>query len=314
MASAAHILLPIFALIAAGFVARRLGWFGPAAAAELNRFVVHLAFPALLFSAMARTSWRDLDQPALATTFALSCAAVFAAVLAWRMISGRRLADASIDAIAASYPNAGFIGFPLCLLAFGPASLTAATIVNILVATVLFGVTCVLMEFGLQEEPSRLKMVLKVFKGLARNPMIVAPLAGALVSGLKLKVPGAAGSFLSLLGGAATPAALVGLGMFLAEKRSPARGTTRDSVLLMLAKLLMQPLVAWWLAFRVFALPASLGQIVVMLAALPTGTGPYMLAEHYKRDASLTSRIILLSTAVSLVSLSVLMTYLHAAH
>ena len=40
------------------------------------------------------------------------------------------------------------------------------------------------------------------------------------------------------------------------------------------------------------------------LAALPTGTGPFMLAELYRRDAQVTSRVILISTVVSLVTVS----------
>lgn len=69
----------------------------------------------------------------------------------------------------------------------------------------------------------------------------------------------------------------------------------------------VQPALAWWLGVRVFAMPPVLAQIVVVLAALPTGTGPYMLAEFYGREAHVTSRTILLSTLGSIVSLSVLL-------
>lgn len=58
-----------------------------------------------------------------------------------------------------------------------------------------------------------------------------------------------------------------------------------------------------------FTLPVTLVQMAVMLAALPTGTGPYMLAEFYRREAHITSRTILLSTLGSLVTLSFLLVY-----
>ena len=57
----------------------------------------------------------------------------------------------------------------------------------------------------------------------------------------------------------------------------------------------------------VFAMPPVLAQIEVVLAALPTVTGPYMLAEFYGREAQVTSCTILLSTLGSIVSLSVLL-------
>jgi predicted permease len=74
--------------------------------------------------------------------------------------------------------------------------------------------------------------------------------------------------------------------------------------------LLLQPALTWWLAARVFALSPMLVEMSVVLAALPTGTGPFMLAEFYRREAHITSRTILLSTLGSLVTLSLLLLYM----
>jgi len=43
----------------------------------------------------------------------------------------------------------------------------------------------------------------------------------------------------------------------------------------------------------------------VILSALPTGTGAFMLADYYKRDPEVTSATILASTVASVLSLSV---------
>ncbi len=88
MLSALQILIPIFALILAGFVMRRRGIAGPAACSELNRFVVWLALPALLFKLMAHASWAQLYQPAFMAAFGLSSLAVFILTLAWRLRAG----------------------------------------------------------------------------------------------------------------------------------------------------------------------------------------------------------------------------------
>lgn len=310
MLSALQILLPVFGLIAAGFACRKSATLGPTAASELNRFVVWLALPALLFDTMAHASWQQLYQPAFVMTFALSCAIVFVFVLALRMAAGRGLADASVDAIAASYPNTGYIGFPLCLLAFGPASLTPTTIATILVACVLFAGAIVLIEIGVQKnEQSGWRLLLKVIGSLARNPLIASPIAGVAVAGLHVTLAPGIETFLKLLGAAASPCALVSLGLFLAEKRPSTIPASRSTLMLSATKLLVQPALTWWLAVRVFALPTMLSHTAVVLAALPTGTGPYMLAEFYGREASITSRTILLSTLGSLVSLSILLVY-----
>jgi len=317
MSATFTILLPIFALILAGYACRRRGLLGPSAASELNRFVVWLALPALLFDVMARATWQQLYQPAFVATFAVACAAVFGIVLIQRLLAGRHLADASIDAIAASYPNTGYIGFPLALLMFGSESLMPTTIATILVACVLFAMAIVLIETGLQTERTPHKLAWKVLGALARNPLIVAPIAGAVVAASGFAMPSGVETCLKLLGGAASPCALVSLGLFLAD-RGPApdtaacqTGGSRTAVALTLIKLVAQPALTWWLAVKVFPLPATLVHIAVLLAALPTGTGPYMLAEFYRREAGITSRTILFSTLASLLTLSAIMTAMH---
>ncbi|CAG9217426.1 Transport protein [Paraburkholderia sabiae] len=314
MLSTLEILLPVFALIFAGFFCRRRNLLGPTAASELNRFVVWLALPALLFDTMAHSTWQQLDQPAFIITFSIACAGVFVAVLLVRVASGRHLADASVDAIAASYPNTGYIGFPLGLLAFGKASLTPTTIATILVACVLFALAIVLIEIGLQTERTPHKLGAKVVWRLLKNPLIASPILGVLAASVHVTLPQSAETFLKLLSGAASPCALVSLGLFLAEKR-PVKdegGESLTSFVLTAIKLIAQPTLAWWVAVHVFALPAPTVDMAVLLAALPTGTGPYMLAEFYRREAQITSQTILLSTLGSLVTLSLLLFYMHA--
>ncbi|WP_233833619.1 AEC family transporter [Paraburkholderia sp. ZP32-5] len=318
MLATLEILLPVFGLIFAGFACRRRGVLGPNAASELNRFVVWLALPALLFDTMAHATWHQLYQPAFVATFSIACAAVFTLILALRLFNGRHLADASVDAIAASYPNTGYIGFPLGVIAFGQASLTPTTIATILVACVLFALAIVLIEIGLQTERTPHKLGFKVLRSLARNPLIVSPLAGVAVASLHVTLPASAETFLKLLAGAASPCALVSLGLFLAEKRSSeassGAGATNSesgaggiSLLLTGVKLIGQPALTWWLAARVFGLAPALVEMAVVLAALPTGTGPFMLAEFYDREAHITSRTILLSTVGSVLTLSLLL-------
>jgi malonate transporter len=122
--SSLQILLPVFGLVFAGFACRRLGVLGPSAASELHALVVWLALPALLFDIMAHATWQQFYQPAFVAAFALAAGGVFVLILTLRILSGRHLADASVDAIAASYPNTGYVGFPLCMIVFGTASLT----------------------------------------------------------------------------------------------------------------------------------------------------------------------------------------------
>ena len=304
MSAALAVVLPIFAVILVGFACGRRRLLGPTACSELNRFVVYLGLPALLFSAMAQADWAALWQPGFIASFAGGSFAVFAATLVWRRARGRHLTDASIDGLNAGYANAGYIGFPLCQLVFGQASLTLVTVATLLTACGLFASAIVFVEIGLQTERRAGRLAAKVGRSLLRNPLLIAPVLGMLWSATGLALPGSLRSFLGLLAAAASPCALVSLGLFLAQSRGSAASARRPALALAGMKLIAQPALTAICAYGVFRIAALPAAVAVLLAALPTGTGSFMIAEFYGREARVTSGAILLSTLASIVTLT----------
>ena len=303
MLSVLLIVLPIFALIGAGWIARRGGVLGPHATGELNRFVVWLALPALLFDIVAKARWSDIWQPGFVAVFGIGAGLSFAETLVLRRRGGRHLADATVDGLNAGYANTGFIGFPLAATILGPASLAPTLVATIITVCVLFAVALILIEIGVQSERRPGHMMAKVARSLATNPLLVAPLVGGLFLAFAIPLPAPLDKFLSLLGGAASPCALVALGLFIAEKREGAPPSAGAVGFLVGMKLLAQPLLTGALAL-VFRLPPALAATAVLMAALPTGTGPFMVAEFYGREAGITARVVLVSTIASLVTIT----------
>ncbi|MCJ0975222.1 AEC family transporter [Pseudomonas sp. PS1] len=303
MSAVVNVVLPVFALILLGFVCRRTGRMGPTGASELNRFVVWLGLPALLFSVVARSTWSELWQPGFITAFAVGCLGVFAFTLGYRLLQKQPLVDASLDALGASYANTGYIGIPLCMLVLGDEALQPAMVASIVVVCVLFAIALACVETGLHAGQGFGRTLAKVAAALLRNPLVVAPLLGGLwaASGATLPVPLA--TLLKLLGAAAAPCALVSLGLFLAQPQPGGRVTGVWPLVGL--KLIAQPLITGYLAFQVFELPPLWAYSALLLSALPTGTGPYMLAEFYGREGSRVSRVVLYSTLGSLVTLSI---------
>jgi len=303
MLSALTVVFPVFALIFVGWLVRRWGILGAQATTEMNRFVVYLALPALLFDIVAHARWVDIWKPGFIAAFGVSCFVVFGITLLVRWRGSHHLADAAIDGLNAGYANTGFMGIPLVLLVLGQEAMPSALIVTIFTACILFGVAIVAIEIGLQTEGKAHQVIWKVVVSLSRNPLIIAPILGALIplSGLTIPMPGE--TFLKLLGGTAAPCALVTLGLFLAEKRESA-ADPKTTTFLVVLKLIVQPLIAWVLAVFVFQLPPLLAHSAVLFAALPTGTGPFMLAELYRREAAVTSTTILVSTVLSVVTIT----------
>lgn len=301
------IVLPIFALIGAGWLARYFGWIGPAGAGEMNRFVVYLGMPALLFQIMSKASWNDFHQPGFIGAFGIGCLLMYGltvVVCRWR---GSSLPDASLSGLNAGYANVGFIGFPLVVAAFGPASLTPATIASILTVCFLYAIAIAVIELGLNNSGGAGKIAGKVGLSLIKNPMLLAPVLGALYADFGPPLPGGADRFLTLLAAAASPCALVSIGLFIADtKGRPKLPSLSIQVVL---KLIGQPLATWLLAHWVFGLPPLQTAVAVVLAGLPTGTGPFMLANQYGRDGTNIAGAILVSTVLSIITISAMVTW-----
>lgn len=302
------IVLPVFALIFTGWLVRRIGVMGAQATSELNRFVVYLALPALLFDIVSKSNWRDLWQPHFVAVFTLSTIAVFTLTMLLHVRHSGFNADAPVLGLAAAYPNTGFLGFPLLLGALGPWSNTLTLISTIIVACVLFAAAIILIEIRLHAGSHPLEVAAKVGKSLATNPLIVAPVLATFFPVAGLSVPQPVEVFLKLLGGAASPAALVGLGLFLAEPRKVTPDAGLLTTALVALKLVVHPAIALLLSTWVFPLNTPTRHAAMILAMLPTGTGPFMLAEFYGREASVTARVILISTVLSIVTVSIYLT------
>ncbi|WP_108469735.1 AEC family transporter [Polynucleobacter difficilis] len=302
------VVVPVFALILAGFIAGKTGKLGPNASAEINRFVVWLALPAQLFTFTANSDWQTLWQPGFIIAFSAGCFAVYIALLLYRWYHTRDWVAASFTGLSGSYANTGYMGIPLCLLALGDSGLAPAVIATLVVVCGLFGLAIVFIEFGKQSHKPWYEIIAIVLGSLVKNPLLVAPIAGAAWSASGLQMVEPAQQFLSFLAAAASPCALVSIGLFLMQK---SEGKVSGVWSLTFIKLIVQPGVAWLVAGPILGLPLFWVQAAVLMSALPTGTGPFMLAQYYQADGSAISRIVLQTTLGSIVTLSMIIWWIN---
>ncbi|HEY8974141.1 MAG TPA: AEC family transporter [Burkholderiaceae bacterium] len=291
---------PLLALILLGWILRRRDLLGAAAARELTAFVVWLALPSLLFEGIAGASWQQLWQPRFVLAYAGAMVATFL-LLFWWLPRTLPFAERCLDCFGATYANSGFIGIPLSVLLLGKEALIPATIATLLTAVLLFAVGIVLLELGAGSPTRPLATVGKAAHAVARNPLVVAAVAGGLWSAGGWTMPQAPHRLLELLAVAAGPCALVSIGALLAQPAPPGSAATPLAPVVV-AKLVVLPAICALLAIEVFALPPPWATTAVLLSALPAGTGPFMLAEFHGRDVARASRIMFVTTILSLAS------------
>ena len=137
--------------------------------------------------------------------------------------------------------------------------------------------------------------------GLLKNPMIVSIVLGLTVSAFALPIPRPLNEFVTLLGGAATPGALFAIGASLASKSAE-----RLSVALWLStcKLALHPIAVAIFALLVFDVEPYAAGVMIAAASLPVAGNVYMLAQHYRVAPARVSAAILVSTALSILTVS----------
>ncbi len=301
--------LPVFGLILLGFLAGRSGRFEPSATDTLNRFAFYFALPALIFVAMAKVAPDQLRQLGFLATFAGGVVVTWIVGYIISRAKGRPAADSLIDGCNAGYSNVGFMGVPLCLLVFGREGIAPAAMSVLLTACVQFLLAIILVELALKGGESLARAVRQVLISLIRNPLFIAPLAGITASVTGLTVPAPLEQFALLLGNAAAPTALFCIGLSLAQTKLATNDYAAIARLTAL-KLLLQPAIAAALTIYVFSMPKMWAQAVILLSALPIGSGIFTIAKTYELDTGVTSGAILTSHVVSVFTLSFLIAFM----
>lgn len=299
------IVLPVFALILCGWVFQKAGWLPEGGARALGVFVFYLAIPALLFRSMARGLPELGAASGLYGAYFGGVAAMY--LLAWaigRGVFGLAGQDRAMMGMGAGFSNIVIIGLPLVGLAYGEHGLVPTVLIIALHSPLLIGGTTLAIE-ALRGGQSPLRAAVGTAAALVRNPVILGVLTGIAWGATGLGLHPAVERFVALLAGAAAPSALFALGASLAEFRI--RGALGESLTIVGLKLLVLPALVWLLATFVFVLPPLWRDVAVVCAAIPTGANVFLLGQRYGLYVRRSATAVLLSTAVSIFTLSLLL-------
>ncbi|SMX29775.1 putative transporter YfdV [Pelagimonas phthalicica] len=292
--------LPFFGLIGLGYGAARTRFFDEQATANLTKFVFYFALSAMLFRFSANLSLAEIFDAQLAGAYLFGTAAVYGVVMIVGFLRRLDVATAAIEAQVGAIGNTGFLGVPMLALLLGQQAIGPIILV-LSIDLIVFSSLLVILITGSREGRSKLAMVKTVSMGLLKNPMIVSISLGLCVSASGVTLPEVANSFLTTLGNAATPGALFAIGASLATKSAE---RIEIAVWLSFAKLILHPLfvaIGVYYLFQVGDYPAS---VAISAAALPVAGNVFILAQHYGVAPQRVSAAILISTAVSILTVS----------
>jgi predicted permease len=302
---------PVFGIMACGFLARYWNLLEPSGVRSLNNFVFLFALPALLLIRVAEAPIDQLFDWRLVTAYYSTVVIIFSAtVLLARFQEGVPLATASLQGLCTVWSNSGHLGIPLTITAFGADALLPTVLVltfdNIVVAPAVFA----LIEGDPERRGAQQAVIRTVVSRLSRNPVIIAVVLGIALAMTHVRLPPPLLTFGELLGAGAAPCALFALGASLVGVPVAASGT--QLTLLSLLKLVAHPLLVWLMVTFVYPADPRASAVLVMVAALPTGTSVFVFAQRYETYVVQTSSVILASHLGAVLTVSTVLVLLGA--
>jgi malonate transporter len=301
-----NIALPFFALIFCGYGAGRLRLLDETAAAGVNTFVFYFALPAFLFGLMSSSPIGEVVNAPFIGAYVTASLALFAltTLVGLRLFAIAR-AEAAVQGLAAVLANTGYMGIPLVSAVFGRESAVPIVVGLTLDGVLMIPLGIVIIESSKGRAEDLTHTALATFSALARNPLILSIFAGLAVSTTGLNPPTPLANFLDLLGTTAGPCALFALGATLAG-RTVAGGTAEVSYMTFM-KLVLHPATLLFTTTVIFSVDPHWATAALLGAALPIAANVFIVARQYNVYVARTSSAILVSTAISMVSVSALL-------
>lgn len=303
------IVLPAVLVTLVGWIMVRFDALNAEGARGLSSYTFNVAFSALLFRVMRDVRPQDLDVDILLAYFGGALIVMAIAIAVGRFVFRLEGTERTLMGMTSAFSNNGILGIPLVLTTWGEPGLVSLLMVMALHSTILLTLCTVLIEWHRGGEGGmRIAHRLgRMLLALLRYPILIAILLGlawgVLAREFGLAFPGAVELALKWIGDSAVPCGLIVLGASLARIRLA--GDLPQIATATAIKLVLQPLCVWLLAHHVIGLQPLAVAVVTLTAALPTAVNVHILADQYGAFQQRATSIVLVSTALSVVTLSV---------
>jgi len=286
------VVTPVFICVAIGLLWGKLN--KPFDTDIITSLVYTVGAPCLIIATFAKVKISSAALAELALA-GLLCYAAFAVIGALVLKAARlEIADYLPSLM---FPLTGSMGLPVCLFALGEPGLALALVYFMLGTLGTFTV-------GAAIAAGRVSL-----KEIARTPAVYAVFVAVYMVVAEVQTPQWIVNTTALLGGTVIPMQLIALGRSLMALRVAGVGR---STALGLLRLAMGVAVGWGVAAGL-GLTGAARAVVILQSAMPVAVSSYLFAQLYGRKPEEVAGMVLISTAVSFLTLPLLLYFvLHA--
>ncbi len=303
--------LPVFLVIAIGASARRFGFIGEPFIDTANRLVYYLLLPALLFYKIGTSNFREAFNASLVIGgYAATLTTFLIAIFLSRQM-GITPGERGSFVQGAVRANLAYVGLPVVFSAIGDIGLRKAGILLGFMVPLINSLAIVALVTPHANGTGRgRENMAQVAYQLATNPVLLSAFFGVLWSLYKIPLPALADRTLAILSSATLPLSLLCLGGAFSFER--ARSGFRVAALAAGLKTLLLTAIAV-AVYRWLGLTGQDLRVGAIMMGCPTAVVTYVMASQLKGDTNLAGTIIVVSTAISAVTITGWLFLLRAA-
>ena len=268
----------------------------------LTSLVYYLLLPALVLSVL----WKaEIGKTSILIAVAAAFGILVGLVLSFLSCRLCQLKPSQSGALilAATFPNATYLGLPVLETTFGPWGRSVAIQYDLFACTPLLFTAGIWVSAYMGGKEQGAEVIAGTsFKELGQIPAIWAVILALFLNGFAVPVPAIIGDILGLLGRGVVPLMLISLGLSLEWQRSRWKQLPNLIPTILLSLLIVPALV--WLLTNAMGMSGNLGTAVVLEAAMPSMVLGIVLCDRFNLDVSLYATAVTITTALSLVTIA----------
>lgn len=288
--------VPLFLVMALGFVARLTGAISPTDVPKVNKWAFRFFMPIMLFYNMYTSDLSAAVQPRV-IIFAAVCVLVLYGLSFGFVVLTEKSDDKRGAMIQGLYrSNFVIMGIPLASQLVEGADL-GPVVMLVAVIIPMFNILAVItLEIFNGTKPSVGKILLDIIK----HPLIIGIVAGIVVQLIGLKLPTAIESALSMIGKAASPLMLFLLGAFF-EFKGIGR-YKKQLTMVCVGRLIVVPAIFLTLSVLCGIRGVELAAMIAIFGS-PTGVSTFTMTQQMGGDDVLAGDLVVMTSALSCVTM-----------
>ena len=291
-------------LLALGYLCARLKLVGPEFNKGLSKLVINFFLVGMILSSVMNKEMELTGAEALTGFLMLALMMLICFAIAWISPGVLRIKDGDkgMYRMLVAFMNNGFMGFPIVAAIYGEGAVFFASLSNIPFNLLLYSAGVMLLREGSEGEKFKLRNAI--------NAPLVATLIATIILVLKIPVPAIIDDTVDTISSATVPLSMMCIGLSLGSVSLKDAFVHPRLYGLSFVRLVVCPLIVWFVMSFFITNPVILGTIVI-LSACPSAVICSILGIENGRDGIESSEAVFLCTVLSMITIPLLVSVLN---